>query len=95
MKVQACNACGKAIGMGTGVFCRPCRREAEKAPPAVGSTYQAILAARTEKLMEMVEAVADPDVRQCVDEDGQNQAVMVAVAAQQLARAWGVKFAKA
>lgn len=93
MKVQACNACGRAVGRGKGVFCRPCRKEIEKAPPPVGSTYQAILAKRTEKLMGMVvmaAAVADD-----VKNNFNHEPVIVAVAAQQLARAWGVKFAKA
>jgi hypothetical protein len=90
MKVQLCNECGDPLGMCKGALCHKCRKfkRAQKLEP--GSVARAIIAKRAARLMAMI--AAPP--AQTQDEQQQPVAVIVTLAADQLAKAWGARVAK-
>lgn len=86
MKVQLCNECGDPLGMCKGALCRKCHKAKEaqkKLEP--GSIARAIIAKRAARLMQMIAA---PPAQ---EEPQQNVAVIVTLAADQLAKAWGAR----
>lgn len=84
--VQVCNECGDPIPIASGALCPGCRKAAKERRLEVGSIGRAIIAKRAAKLMDLVVA-AVPDLQAPV----QQLPIMASVAADQLAKAWGVR----
>lgn len=91
MRMQICNECGDPVGLCKGALCRKCTKfhNAKRLEP--GSIARAIIAKRAARLMQLI--AAPP--AQAEGEPQQDVAVIVSLAADQLAKAWGARLGKA
>jgi hypothetical protein len=84
---QACNSCGHPVRFCGGHLCASCRSAVKKEALKPGSIPRMIAARRAAKLIEMVAEQKQEEVKALKVE----RPVVISLAVDQLAQAWGVR----